>query len=158
MLNTETQRDEINGVPKVTQLACGRARSQGPSHLCACLAWLPCKLSRNSDQDAYMKKSHIPINPLFFFYPISNTSKDFKSRYMKPLLQIKLFQLCIISLSPSTRMYEEGTAINFRHYMRRGKGRWCPKKDQRKKTRDQTGKNSTLNTKPKLTTPMVCSP
>ena len=45
MRNSETQRDRKNGEPQVTQLASDKARSQGPSHLCACLAQISSRLA-----------------------------------------------------------------------------------------------------------------
>ena len=113
MKNSEAQRDGINGQIRITQLASDKTRSRDPSHPCAYPAWL-FQTSCTSYQGTFVKnkaKKKKKQNKIHFSYLISNVTRDFKSGWLKPVLQIKLFQLCVILFNPQHKDQHKGLQL-----------------------------------------------
>ena len=113
MKNSEAQRDGINGQIQLTQVASDKARSRGSSHPCACSVWL-FQTSCTSDQGTFVKnkvKKKKKKPKIHFSYLMSNVTRDFKSGWLKPVLQIKLFQLCVILFNPQHKDQHKGLQL-----------------------------------------------
>ena len=109
MKNSEAQKDGINGQIQVTKIASDKTRSQGSSHPCACPVRL-FQTSCTSNQGTFVKNK-VKKKNIHFSYLMSNVTRDFKSGWLKPVLQIKLFQLCVILFNPQHKDQHKGLQL-----------------------------------------------